>query len=143
MPARPDERLIRLIVRLRELKTSIRLEEDEIHNADGEGVQDQILRIFEESGRTSATIRAVEADRLTTKVRATAVYTTKEIIDAEKLKKALGHELWGKITTLALDQQKLQDAMARGLVDPNVVAQCSSTVSNRPYVKVTDIEPKD
>ena len=138
MPARPDDRLVPLILRLRDLKRTLKSTETEIHDEHGgEGVQDQILDIFAETHRTSASIRQADGDG---HIRATAITASREVIDTERLKKAVGAELWRKITTLALDHQKLQDAMARGLVDPNVVAQCSSSVTNRPYIKITEIE---
>ena len=127
--------VIELVLDLRRLKQQLAYTEHRIHNEDSTGVQDILLQVLDEIGKATVTIRAEEPG---TRVTATAVHTASEVIDEPKLKKRLGHELWSKVTTLALDRKKLQDAMAQGLVDPNVVAQCAESVPRRPYVKLTE-----
>jgi hypothetical protein len=92
---------------------------------------------MQKSGDT--TLVAYDSDTLPiTAVMGTLVESEVEEIDQERLKKALGATTWNKLTTASLDKKKLQDAMARGLVDPNVVAQCSSPVKRKPYIKITE-----
>lgn len=84
------------------------------------------------SARKSELRASTDRENLTGK----HVVTERNRIDAEKLKKALGAKLWKKVTTPALDEDKLEAAIKLGEVDPNVVASCSSTTESE-YVKVT------
>jgi hypothetical protein len=122
-----------LIIKLRKLKATIKSATAEIHNDDGEGVEDQLLVLMANRGLPTITIKHDGIH-----VTATAVHGTREVLDPEMLKKRLGVAKWGKVTTLTLDNKKLQDAMARGLVDPNIVAECSSSMPSKPYIKLTD-----
>lgn len=60
------------------------------------------------------------------------------VLIERQLKKRLGATVWNKITKRVLDRQALEAAIADGIVDPGVVAQCSEEVpKGRPYVRVT------
>lgn len=136
----PPRSLDPLIKRLRSLKANqaeceleIRGNKDPKKGEITEGLQPQIVGLFRKRGIKTRTI-----DEGAIAITATLVAGSEEVIDPAKLKKALGAAKWGKVTTLVLDKKKLQDAMARGLVDPNIVASCSETVDRAPYIKITE-----
>lgn len=58
-------------------------------------------------------------------IRATYTPTSRITIDEDKLKKALGAKAWNKVTDRSLNKSKLEEAIASGEIDANVVAQCS------------------
>lgn len=58
-------------------------------------------------------------------------------IDEGSLKKRVGARVWKTITTLVLDRKKLEAAIAAGDIDENIVASCSTTHDNKPYVRLT------
>jgi hypothetical protein len=135
-PAQPRE--AKLLLTMRQLKAEVKKAQARIHNEDNEsGVEDQLVKFMQKTSTT--TLVAYDSDTMPiTAVMGTLVESEVEEIDQERLKKALGATTWNKLTTASLDKKKLQDAMARGVVDPNVVAQCSSPVKRKPYVKITE-----
>lgn len=68
--------------------------------------------------------------------KGTLVNATRVKIDEDRLKKELGHKVWAKVTTPSLDKEKLEAAIAMDLVDPMVVAKCSTT-SETTSIRVT------
>jgi hypothetical protein len=72
------------------------------------------------------------------KIQGTVILGTRIKIREAQLKKALGAKGWARITSLTLDKKKLEDAIARGDIDPNVVAQYSDELPNKPYIKITE-----
>lgn len=62
-------------------------------------------------------------------------------IDEGRLAKALGARDWSKVTTPKLDKVKLEQMIAAGVVDPWVVASCSTEVNRTPYVLVKESNP--
>lgn len=70
--------------------------------------------------------------------RFTMVKSSAPNIDAAGLKKALGARLYNKFTTAKLDTKKLEAAMNDGLVDTVVVAQYTSYVDRKPYLRITE-----
>jgi hypothetical protein len=135
VPKQDDNEVVELVLDLRRLRQIIKDAEADIHNDAGTGVQDVLLQVMDEMGKVTVTIRGESSG---TRLTAARIDSAREVIDEAKLKKQLGSALWSKVTTLALDHKKLQDAMAKGLVDPNVVAQCAESVHHRPYVKISE-----
>lgn len=70
-------------------------------------------------------------------ITGTLVEATRILIDEPRLQKSVGALTWAKITKRVLDKPRLEAAMAKGDVDPAVVAAASEEVPNKPYVKVT------
>lgn len=66
---------------------------------------------------------------------ATVVRPTTIKFDEEALEKALGPKVWSQITKVSVDQKKLGDLVARGVVDVEVVAEHSTEVARTPYVR--------
>lgn len=138
MPTRkPSEELLgrigKLVAGLRDLKHILADTERDIHNDSGEGVEDQLIPLMKRAKMKTA---STEVDGVV--ITGTLVEASEEVVDGERLKKAVGAEIWKKITTPKLDKAKLIDAMATGLVDKQVVAQCSSEKPKKPYVKITE-----
>lgn len=69
--------------------------------------------------------------------RAKVVRKTNVKINEESLKKALGADVWRKVTKTVLDKPRLEEAVTNGLVDPVVVAAHSDVVTVKPYVLLT------
>lgn len=130
----PINKMQEAIERFREAKHN--MEAAELDCADA---QDQLIHVMGDQ-KTSTT--TVDGYRVTvTKVEAVVLVT-----EEDPLKKRLGARLWDRVTVKKLDKSKLEDAIARGEVDPTVVAQCSKEVPRKPYVKLTEkkllINPK-
>lgn len=66
---------------------------------------------------------------------ATIVRPTTIKFDEEALADELGPELWSQVTKVSVDQKKLGDLVARGVVDVEVVARHSSEVARTPYLR--------
>jgi hypothetical protein len=58
-------------------------------------------------------------------------------IDEDRLRKAVGAVVWGKITTRVLDKRKLDAFIASGEVKPVTVAKVSEEVPTAPYPRIT------
>lgn len=95
--------------------------------------QQEVVGVYKQDGRQS---HITDFDD-ETRVQGTLVETSRVVIDEERLKKALGYEKWMKVTSPQLDKEKLEDAVSKGLVDPNVVAECSENKPNSPYIRLT------
>lgn len=76
----------------------------------------------------------------TYKYKATVVQGTTVKYDVAGLKKALGADLWKKVTVLQLDKKMLEDRVQMGEIDINVVAEHSKVTENKPYVRITPVE---
>jgi hypothetical protein len=135
MPAMPEKPIQPLITKFRKLKAEIKAKTLEIHDKEnpGEGVEDQILSMMRTRKLDTVTVKIGQ-----TNVTATPVYASQEVVDAVKLKKRVGTVKWKKIVSEVLDNKKLQDAMASGLIDPNIVASCSESAPKKPYLKLTE-----
>lgn len=48
-------------------------------------------------------------------------------VDEDRLRKAVGAKLWGKLTTQVLDPAKVEAAIKLGDLDPNVLSSCMET----------------
>jgi hypothetical protein len=67
---------------------------------------------------------------------AQVVAPVKVTIDTAMLAKKLGARLWARVTTRKLDNALLEDAIARNIVKPVDLAQCSTEEPGTRYIKV-------
>jgi hypothetical protein len=116
-----------MLIELHKAK-SIRDEADELV----ESLTAQLVEAMKVEGQQSLKVRDDE-----NAITGTLVEAIRIVIDEARLKKELGAQKWGKVTKQVLDKPKLEDAITKGEVDPNVVAICSEEKANKPYVKVT------
>jgi hypothetical protein len=122
-----------LLVRLRDIKKTLKEAEEQRVGKHLDGVEVQLAALMEEWGVNTA---SVTLDGV--KITGTLVKGSTINIDQERLKRALGAQGWQNITTRVLDKAKLEDAMAKGLVDATVVAQCSVETPKRPYITIAE-----
>ena len=109
-------------------------------SADIRMIQDEILHLLDEAGLSSFSYEDEDAGL---RVKATRVQAVKLVFDEPKLKKALGAKLWKTVTTAALDESKLESAVAEGRIDPMTLAENSEEKQNRPYIKVSSAIAKN
>jgi len=69
--------------------------------------------------------------------KVTIVRPTSMEFDEAGLKDAVSETVWRHITKLVLDKKALEDAVARGKVSVETVAQHSKEVAKKPYLKIT------
>lgn len=69
--------------------------------------------------------------------KATVVYSSVLKFDEDGLSEALTARMWNEISTRKLDQKKLEDKVARGSIDPTLVADHSDEVPRSPYIKIS------
>lgn len=103
-------------------------EQKEANDAVAE-VQDGLLGLL-----GAEKLSAWNVDRVT----ATVVTGERISIDEVMLRKKIGAAAYRKLCSLALDKKLLEDAMASGDIDPNVVAACTTLTSNKPYIRLTE-----
>ena len=77
----------------------------------------------------------VGEDGESTKV--TIVRATSMEFNEEGLKKSVSESVWRQITKVVLDKKALEDAVARGKVPIETVADNSKEVAKKPYLKIT------
>lgn len=71
------------------------------------------------------------------RIQGTLVEPERTTIHEDKLKSALDTKQWNKVTSQVLDKEKLEAAVAMGIVDPNVVAAASEVKATKPFVKLS------
>lgn len=74
--------------------------------------------------------------------KVTIVRPTSMEFNEDGLKKSVSDAVWRQITKLVLDKKALEDAVARGKVSVDIVADNSKEVPKKPYLKITK-EKKD
>lgn len=67
---------------------------------------------------------------------------TDVVISPAKLKRSIGATAFNKLTTPVLDDSKIEDAIAKGLLDPQVVANCT-TKTETEYVEARTVNSKE
>lgn len=75
--------------------------------------------------------------------KATLVQGTTVKYNEPGLKKALGAQVWRKVTKQVLDKKKLEDLVQEGEIDVHVIAENSVVNDNKPYVRVTPVTEDD
>lgn len=96
--------------------------------------QERVVKLLEQQGRKSATNGSV---------RARLVIGSSTRYDERGLAKALGAPVWNKVTKKVLDKGKLEDAVDKGDIDLNVVAQYATVTPNKPYIRLTPVTADD
>ena len=69
--------------------------------------------------------------------KVTIVRPTTMEFNEDGLKKSVSDSVWRQITKLVLDKKALEDAVARGKVSVDIVADNSKEVPKKPYLKIT------
>lgn len=95
-------------------------------------VQEEVVGLLDELGDNFAIVRTPDGP-----LRATRVQNTSDRLDEAALKNKVGSAMWKKITTLVLDKNKMKAFVASGEIDPLVVAQCTTTVTGNPFIRVS------
>jgi hypothetical protein len=135
MPARkPPRKIIVLIDRCKRLKDLLKDGTSELKGEDG--IEAQLLAEFEAMGISTITVQLDEGPKVT----ATAVQGVQEVLDPEALRKCVGQEVWDQIAppVQVLDKALLEDAIARGVIAPGVLATCSESKPKKPYVLISE-----
>jgi hypothetical protein len=105
-----------------------------------EEAQAELVKALHDEGKKTCSATTDTGE----KVKGTLVEGTRVIINEPSLKKALGAAKWAKVVKQVLDKERLEAAITMGEVDPNVVAQNSEELPNKPYVRVSgDKIPED
>lgn len=137
MPPRLKKTPIReVVLKLRKLKDDKSEIEKEIKGdkkAGTAGVEQLVIDHLKAQGAKTVTVQGDGDESVT----ATLVAGQSEVIDAALLKSRLTPGEWEAITEQVINNDLLKDAMAKGLIDPMVVAACSTTVDKSPYIRVT------
>jgi len=123
---------IKVVVRLRDLRSEKREIEDEISGVQSEGIQ------FLKEHLKIKSLAFDDPDDQTVKITGTLVEPTSLILDEGKLKKKVGASVWNKITKRVLDRALLESAVASGLITPSTVASCASEEPKAPYIRITE-----
>ena len=95
-------------------------------------LESQVIALMEEWGDDRYEI---ETDQLVAK--AVIVRAERAKIDAEMLRENLTPALWNRVTTRVLDEKKLSAYVKAGDIPAAIVAEVTTIVQNRPYVRVT------
>jgi len=69
--------------------------------------------------------------------KATIVRPTQLKIDEDGLQSALSDAIWKLVTKRVIDKKALEDAVARGKVEPEVISTHSKEVATKPYLRIT------
>lgn len=69
--------------------------------------------------------------------KVTVVRATTMEFNEEGLKNSVSESVWRQITKVVLDKKALEDAVARGKVALDIVADNSKEVAKKPYLKIT------
>lgn len=72
-----------------------------------------------------------------TSITVTRVQAHSLVFDDARLRASLTATQWNSITKKVLDRAKLEKAVAEQEIDPMVVANASTEVAGKPYVKIT------
>jgi hypothetical protein len=133
IPIAPVPAIDALLQRLRDIKRTMKDLEEQRIGKNGDGVEIELANIMKEWQISTA---SVEVDGV--KITGTLMESSTMTIDEERLKRALGAQKWQNITSRVLDRAKLEDAIAKGLIDATTVAQCSVEQPRRPWIKITE-----
>lgn len=93
-------------------------------------LQSQLIAVFRERKRRRVQVGFTDEYDAT----ATLVEPSRVQVDEDRLKRALGSDVWRRVSTPKLDRDKLEQAINSGEVDASIVAECSYDTGS-PYVK--------
>lgn len=117
-----------ILLRVARLKAKMKATEEAFAEAEAE-----LVKALHDEGKKSCKATADTGET----VRGSLVEGTRVIINEPSLKKALGAAKWAKVVKQVLDKERLEAAITMGEVDPNVVAQNSEELPNKPYIRIT------
>lgn len=92
----------------------------------------EIIDLLDEVG-----LSTIDTDIEEGTVKATIVRAVSVKIDETGLRESLSDKQWQSISTRVLDEKLLEDKVARGLISIDLVANNSTEVQKKPYVKLT------
>lgn len=95
-------------------------------------VKEKLMEKLENSELETITVGEVGAE-----VKVTIVRPTTLKIDEAGLESALTKPQWKLVTKQVVDKKALEDAVVRGKIDANIVAENSKEVASRPYLRIT------
>lgn len=95
----------------------------------------KIIGHLEAKGVNKAVVTAAGTSDET--LRATVVRAETTTIDEERLIGDLTSEQLDMVLVEVIDKGRLEDAMARGDIDPSLVTDCSTMTPKKPYLKVS------
>jgi hypothetical protein len=87
---------------------------------------------LEQAGISTLTWEAGDAT-----CKATVVYSSSFKIDGPALLEKLDTRVRNQVTVRVLDEKLLEDKVARGIIDINLVAKHTTETPRKPYVKIT------
>lgn len=70
-------------------------------------------------------------------IKVTVVRPTQLKIDENGLESSVSEAIWRSITKRIVDKKALEDAVARGKVEPSVISKHSKEVATKPYLRIT------
>lgn len=82
-------------------------------------------------------IEVDDGSSVTGTIRVTLVEGTRLTTDWDKVRRRVGADVWRKITKQVPDQALIDQALKEGLITTQVIAECSETLPNQPYLKPT------
>lgn len=119
------------IEKIVEILSQIKQEIVELENMRKQ-IESELIERLEQNGAERITVKTDDAE-----VTATIVRSTTLKFDEQGLASALPPAMWRQISTRVLDGKALEDKVARGAIDVDIVAQNSEEVARKPYVKLT------
>lgn len=128
MKAPERRKLTEMIEELRERK---QLAKDVAE--DVKALEAQIIQVLAEHEQDSFETKDANGK----KVRAKVVQGSHDVLDELRFKKKIGTQMWNKVTTRTVDKQKLKAYIASNEIKASTVAECSTYIEHKPYVKVT------
>ncbi len=70
-------------------------------------------------------------------VKVTVVRPTRLEIDEDGLEQELTDSLWRTVTKVVLDKKALENAVAKGKIEPQTISKHSKEVATKPYLRIT------
>lgn len=96
-------------------------------------VKDRIFKYLEDNELETLEV----GDEEDSVARVTIVRPTTLKIDEERLEEALTAKQWAQVTKMSVDKKALENAVVRGVIEASIVADVSTEVPTKPYLKVT------
>lgn len=95
-------------------------------------IKEKLMKRLEDAELETITLGEEGAE-----VKVTIVRPTTLKLNEAGLEKSLSSGQWTQITKRVVDKKALEDAVARGKIDPSVVADNSNEVASKPYLRIT------
>ncbi|NBO53558.1 MAG: hypothetical protein EBU84_02965 [Actinobacteria bacterium] len=112
-------------------------QEADQHQAKVDRAKEELMNLLDKHELETVTVGEEGSATKVTVVRATTIE-----FDEEGLKKSVSDSVWRQITKVVLDKKALEDAVARGKVPIETVADHSKEKPKKPYLKITAAKEK-